>query len=85
MRFSDNAYFADSYVSTIGVGQMALQIFTVRSVEDFRRFGVASRRWDNASICIWPPRSNVAVKWPPPFALTNNGLSLFIDRWKPVS
>ncbi len=73
----------EGYISTITVGKLAFQILSGRPDETFSNIKIRRSTWDDATFCLWPTRKREDVLWPPKLLMTNEGLSVFIDRFKP--
>jgi hypothetical protein len=72
----------DGYSATFIIKQLALQIFTSRPLEKRRLHVKIGPKWDNLSIQIWPTLGD--TNWPPQYALDDDWLRRFIDRWGKV-
>jgi hypothetical protein len=73
----------EGYISTISIGQFVFQALAVRTLDEFRRVKLPQSGWDDATYGVWPAPSETEIRWPPKLSMTNEGLSLFIDRFKP--
>ena len=70
---------AEGYCSTISIGALVSQFLVLTSMPGLRP---RLTEPDTYSRQLWPP-SSPSVDWPPDLALTIQGHSQFIDRWRP--
>jgi hypothetical protein len=70
------------YISTISIGRFAFQLLAVRAAEEFRRVSIPASGWDDATLRLTPHNVD-DLSWPPRKLMTDAGLSVFIDRFKP--
>ena len=84
-----------SYIFTMSLGQLAIQLTSVRWTKKsnrkyanpplFRQGG----EWDWFSIPIWPNHAaspiRIPVSWPPRNQLTREALDAFFNRWRTLS
>jgi hypothetical protein len=76
------------HVSTIVVGNLALQVLTVNAPAEYSDGGVVVKPspgpWDHLLIGIWPPSRQ--QYWPPPLAFDTHipmlHIGLLTNRWK---
>jgi hypothetical protein len=74
---------AEAYCSTISVGTCALQVLSLRGLDDVERlrppFPLAV--WNPLTVPVWPIGSS-SVDWPPSAVMDAQTHSRFIDRWR---
>jgi hypothetical protein len=77
---------ANGYTATFGIGQLALQVFSIRRPEQFNMpiKVTIPGRWDSATVEIWPQSRLGNMDWPPRVALNDKSLELFENRWDTV-
>ncbi len=75
-----------SYVATVAIKQLVLQVFSFRRTPEFDRLfgGFEIPDWRQASVQIWPIVQDMA-SWPPPLALVGEGLTNFAKRWADIA
>lgn len=76
----------EAYSATFVIGQLALQIFSVRRPKDFAEpLSIKiPGRWDQCTIEIWPPRRLGNMAWPPPEVFDDEVLDTFMTRWATI-